>query len=75
MATLFAYGFGALVTGATFVEKIFGWHGMGEWLLIGINTQDTNIVVAVTAFVGLVVLLCGLLSDVVYAILDPRVRV
>ena len=75
MATLFAYGFGALVTGATFTEKIFGWHGMGEWLLIGIDTQDTNIVVAVTAFVGLVVLLCGLLSDIVYAILDPRVRV
>ena len=75
MATLFAYGFGALVTGATFIEKIFGWHGMGEWLLIGINTQDMNIVVAVTAFVGLVVLLCGLLSDIVYAILDPRVRV
>ena len=42
MATLFAYGFGALVTGATFTEKIFGWHGIGEWLLIGIDTQDTQ---------------------------------
>ncbi|WP_068272542.1 ABC transporter permease [Aldersonia kunmingensis] len=75
MATLFAYGFGALVTGATFVEKIFGWHGMGEWLITGIDTQDTNIVVAVTSFIGLVVLLSGLLADVVYAALDPRVRV
>ncbi|MBD0321892.1 MAG: ABC transporter permease [Aldersonia sp.] len=75
MATLFAYGFGALVTGATFTEQIFGWHGIGEWIIIGINNQDTNIVVAVTSFVGLIVLLSGLLSDVVYAALDPRVRV
>jgi peptide/nickel transport system permease protein len=75
MATLFAYGFGALVTGATFTEKIFGWHGMGEWLITGIDTQDTNIVVACTSFIGLIVLLSGLLADVVYAALDPRVRV
>lgn len=75
MATLFAYGFGALITGATFTEKIFGWHGIGEWVVDGIARQDTNIVVAITSFTGLVVLLSGLLSDVVYAILDPRVRV
>ena len=74
MATLFAYGVGALVTGAVFVEQIYGWHGMGEWTIQGINTQDTNIVVAVTLFSGAVVLLSGLLSDILYAILDPRVR-
>jgi peptide/nickel transport system permease protein len=74
MATLFAYGVGALVTGAVFVEQIYGWHGMGEWTIQGINTQDTNIVVAVTLFSGAVVLLSGLLSDILYAVLDPRVR-
>jgi peptide/nickel transport system permease protein len=75
MATLFAYGVGALVTGSVFVEKIFGWHGMGEWVVQGIATQDTNIVVAFTVFSGLMVLLAGLLSDLIYAALDPRVRV
>ena len=60
---------------AVFVEKIFGWHGMGEWVVQGIATQDTNIVAAITVFTGAVVLLAGLLSDVIYAILDPRVRV
>ena len=75
MATLFAYGVGGLVTGAVFVEKIFGWHGMGEWVVQGIATQDTNIVVAITVFTGVTVLLAGLLSDVIYAALDPRVRV
>ena len=75
MATLFAYSVAGLVTGAVFVEKIFGWHGMGEWVVTGIATQDTNIIAAITVFSGAVVLLAGLLSDVIYAILDPRVRV
>ncbi|APA94824.1 ABC transporter permease [Nocardia seriolae] len=75
MATLFAYSFGGLVTGATFTEKIFGWHGMGEWLVDSIHAQDINVVLTVTLFAGVVILLSGLLSDIVYAILDPRVRV
>jgi peptide/nickel transport system permease protein len=75
MATLFAYGVSGLVTGAVFVEKIFGWHGMGEWVVQGISTQDTNIIAAITVFAGSTVLLAGLLSDVIYAALDPRVRV
>ncbi|MEV6068377.1 ABC transporter permease [Nocardia sp. NPDC052001] len=75
MATLFAYSFGGLITGATFTEKIFGWHGVGEWLVDSINAQDLYPVVTITAFTALVILLSGLLSDIVYAILDPRVRV
>ena len=75
MATLFAYSVAGLVTGAVFVEKIFGWHGMGDWFIQGISTQDSNIVLAITVFSGVAVLLAGLLSDVIYAALDPRVRV
>ncbi|MEZ0366262.1 ABC transporter permease [Mycobacterium sp. pUA109] len=75
MATLFAYGVAGLVTGSVFVEKIFGWHGMGEWVIQGVATQDTNIIAAITVFTGGVVLMAGLLSDVIYAVLDPRVRV
>ncbi|AXK87017.1 ABC transporter permease [Nocardia farcinica] len=75
MATLFAYSLGGLITGATFTEKIFGWHGVGEWLVDAVNAQDIYVVVTVTVFTGLVVLVSGLLSDIVYAILDPRVRV
>src|SRR4029077_13950282 len=75
LATLFAYGISGLVVGAVFVEKIFGWHGMGEWVVLGISTQDTNIVATITMFSGTAILLAGLLSDVFYAVLDPRVRV
>jgi peptide/nickel transport system permease protein len=75
MATLFAYGVSGLVVGAVFVEKIFGWHGMGEWVVLSVMTQDTNAVAAITMFTGAAVLLAGLLSDIIYAVLDPRVRV
>jgi peptide/nickel transport system permease protein len=75
MATLFAYGISGLVVGAVFVEKIFGWHGMGEWVILGISTQDTNVVAAITLFTAAAILLAGLLSDIFYAMLDPRVRV
>ncbi len=75
MATLFAYGVSGLVVGAVFVERIFGWHGMGEWVVQGISTQDTNVVVVITVFIGATILLAGLLSDVLYGLLDPRIRV
>jgi peptide/nickel transport system permease protein len=75
MATLFAYSVAGLLTGSVFVEKIFGWHGMGEWALQGYATQDVNIVAAITVFSGALILIAGLLSDVIYAALDPRVRV
>ena len=48
---------------------------MGEWVVLGISTQDTNVIAAITLFSAIVILLAGLLSDIFYALLDPRVRV
>ena len=75
MATFFAYSFGLLLTGATFTEKIFAWHGMGEWFIDSVNTNDVNVVAAVIVFPAVLVLLAGMIADVLYAALDPRVRI
>jgi len=75
MATFFAYQFALLFVGATFTERIFGWHGMGELFVDSITKNDVNTVAGVTLFVAVLVLLAGFLSDFVYAALDPRVRV
>jgi peptide/nickel transport system permease protein len=75
MATLFAFGFGTLITGGVFTERLFNWYGMGDWLVVGIGAQDTNITATVTLFVAVCVLVSGWLSDVLYATLDPRVRI
>jgi peptide/nickel transport system permease protein len=75
MATFFAYSFGLLLTGATFTEKIFGWHGMGEWFIDSVGTNDVNVVAAIIVFSAIMILLAGLLADLLYAALDPRVRI
>jgi peptide/nickel transport system permease protein len=75
MATFFAYEFALLFVGATFTERIFGWHGMGEYLVDSVTKNDINSVAGVTLFVAVLVLVAGFLADIAYAALDPRVRV
>jgi len=75
LITFFAYSFTLLITGATFTEKIFGWHGMGEWFINSVSTNDINVVATVILFDAVLILLAGLLADLAYAALDPRVRI
>jgi peptide/nickel transport system permease protein len=74
-ATLFAYTLVTLFTGATLMEIIFGWHGMGEWAVTTIDENDINTVAAIACFTSVLVLAAGMVSDLFVAILDPRVRV
>ncbi|WP_020667763.1 ABC transporter permease [Amycolatopsis nigrescens] len=75
MATPFAFGFGLLITGGVFTERLFNWYGMGDWLVVGISGQDINITATVTLFVGVCVLVSGWLSDLFHVVLDPRIRI
>jgi peptide/nickel transport system permease protein len=74
MATFAVYGFAALLTGAAITEKVFAWHGMGEWLIDSIGRDDVNAVAACGCTAAIAVATAGLLSDLARAALDPRVR-
>jgi glutathione transport system permease protein len=74
MAGLFAYAFATMIIGGPFTEHVFDWHGMGEWLITGIGSQDAQLTSTVTLFVVACVLVYGLLADLAHAALDPRVR-
>ncbi|WP_327590257.1 ABC transporter permease [Nonomuraea sp. NBC_00507] len=74
VVTYFAFMFGALLTGATFTEKIFGWHGLGEQLINSIFTNDVNTVAAISLLAAISVLCASLAADLLRAALDPRVR-
>ncbi|MFG1942574.1 ABC transporter permease [Nonomuraea sp. NPDC048826] len=74
VATYFAFTFGALLTGATFTEKIFGWHGLGERLISSIFTNDVNTVAAISCLAAVAVLAASLAAGLLQAALDPRVR-
>jgi peptide/nickel transport system permease protein len=75
MATFFAFQFGTLIVGVIFTETIFNWNGMGAWTITTINNSDINGIAAITGFTAVMILISGVLSDVFYAVLDPRVRV
>ncbi|MFG2014093.1 ABC transporter permease [Actinomadura geliboluensis] len=74
MTTYFAYASGLLILGGVFTEKVFGRHGMGEWLVDSIARGDVNVVAAIDCVAACAVVLAGLVADVLNAALDPRVR-
>lgn len=75
VGTLFAFSAAAVFTGATFTETLFGWHGMGEYLITSIGGQDVHGAVAVAAFSAVTVFVGAMLSEILVVVLDPRVRV
>lgn len=75
MSTYFAFSFGLLMTGATFLELVFNWQGMGRYGLNAVTSDDVNAATGTVAFGAVLVLASSMLSEVLYAALDPRVRV
>jgi peptide/nickel transport system permease protein len=75
MSTYFAYSFATVLAGAAVTELVFSWHGMGEFLFQAIQQSDINAFTGAILFNAILILIAGTLSDVVYAALDPRVRV
>ena len=66
---------GHLIAGAAVVEIIFGWPGMGRLLIASLQSRDTPILLGLFIVVSFTVVLANLLSDLVYAAIDPRIRV
>ncbi|UXN24120.1 ABC transporter permease [Curtobacterium flaccumfaciens] len=75
MSTFFAYSFGLILTGASITELVFSWHGMGEYFVQSISNNDINAASGTILFTAILVLIAGTLADLLYAALDPRVRV
>lgn len=65
---------GHLIAGAVVVEAVFGWPGLGRLLVTAMQSRDAPIVLGVFLLVSVTVVVANLLTDLVYAWLDPRVR-
>ena len=63
-----------IIGGSVVVERIFGWPGMGSLMFSAVSGRDSNVIMGVTVVMALAVLLTSLLLDVVYGLVDPRVR-
>jgi peptide/nickel transport system permease protein len=73
--TVMGLELGALFGGAVITEKVFAWPGMGMLLLTSIEKRDYNAVRACVVVFTLTYVLVNLATDVLYAAIDPRVRV
>ncbi len=72
--TVLAVNLGWLIGGAVVVEKVFDIPGLGQLLVESIFTRDFPVIQALTLVFGLLVIVINLLSDLSYALIDPRVR-
>lgn len=66
---------GALLGGTVVVEEVFSWPGLGRLLVDAIGNRDYTVIQACIAFVTIAFVLVNLVVDLLYAYIDPRVRV
>ncbi len=75
VVTIIGLQFGALLTGAIITETIFSWPGLGRLVIQAIRLRDYPLVQGSILAIALTYLVINLITDVVYAMLDPRIRV
>ncbi|MEO0583454.1 MAG: ABC transporter permease [Bacteroidota bacterium] len=65
----------SLLAGAFFIEYIFNWQGIGKLTIDALNQNDFPIIIGCALFIGLVFVVVNIVTDFLYALLDPRVKV
>ncbi len=65
----------SVLTGTFVIESIFAIPGMGRYYVMSINDNDYSMILGMTVFYGLFLVICNLAVDVLYGVVDPRVRI
>ena len=74
VVTLIALGIPTIFSGAIITEQIFRVNGLGQLLIIAIEGADIPLVQTLTFLFAILIVLFNLVADVLYGILDPRIR-
>ncbi len=64
----------AIITGSVVIEQIFGLPGMGRYFVQGALNRDYTLVMGVVIFIGVLIVVFNLIVDLIYALIDPRIR-
>jgi oligopeptide transport system permease protein len=64
----------AIITGSVVIEQIFGLPGMGRYFVQGALNRDYTLVMGVVIFIGILIVTFNLIVDLIYALIDPRIR-
>jgi peptide/nickel transport system permease protein len=74
VVTLGGLAYANLLTGAVLTETVFSWPGLGRYTFLSASALDFPAIMAVTLLVAITYLVINLITDISYALLDPRVR-
>ena len=74
LVTVIALAYAGLLEGAVLTETVFSWPGIGLYLTVSLLNADMNAVLGATLVIGLIYVILNMLADVLYRMLDPRVR-
>jgi peptide/nickel transport system permease protein len=74
LVTVIALSYANLLEGSVLTETVFAWPGLGQYLTNSLQNADMNAVLGSTIVVGVVFVGLNLFSDLLYRLLDPRVR-
>ena len=74
IVTVIGLEFGSLIAFAIVTETIFAWPGMGKLLIDSINVLDRPVIVAYVLIIVCLFVIINLVVDLLYSMLDPRVR-
>ncbi|MBT8271155.1 MAG: ABC transporter permease [Flavobacteriaceae bacterium] len=66
--------FASMLAGAVFVEYVFGWNGLGKEIVNALNTLDLPVIMGSVLVVAIMFIIINIFVDVIYAWLDPRVK-
>ena len=67
--------FASLLAGAVFVEYVFDWKGIGVIIVDALDTFDFPVIMGAVLLIGFMLIIINIVVDIIYGILDPRVRV
>ena len=74
IVTLIAMSLGHLLSGTVLIETVFVWPGMGTLIYQAVSNRDYPLIIAGTMFLSVCILAANLLADLLYAVIDPRIR-
>jgi peptide/nickel transport system permease protein len=74
LVTVIALSYAGLLEGSVLTETVFAWPGLGQYLTNSLQNADMNAVLGCTLVIGVIFVSLNLLSDLLYTLLDPRVR-
>ena len=74
LVTLMALDLPFLFSGALFTEVVFSWPGMGQLFFEGAERRDYGLLMAITMITSALIVLANIVADLLYAVLDPRIR-